>query len=286
MVEVAGLVDELVAFEFGWPGRGSRFAEHLAGWLTTTWGVEVMAGALPFTGHVSIMDRLDPWYRDLAPRLVTGVGPLTHSDGESYQVRFQDGGRAVYRPNLPDFMHAPQVPAYGTAPREIAAARLDRMLRFNLVPPTVPYTGHRGPGSLALWVPDASLVRPLSGYQRVDQERLAVLDYVMANLARGNGLGMRTADGRPVAVGNRYTFPQWEDSPISSSAVYRYLGRELGPEVMREVRTTSVEQVGMVLRGTNIAERAVFGAMQRLQEVRDRGGITGEAWSGAILDPP
>lgn len=124
----------------------------------------------------------------------------------------------------------------------------------------------------------------VGSYPRVQEERMAVLDYVTANTDR-HANNYRTATGdRLVAIDHGYTFPTGTADPIRSSFVTTYLGRELSVEVVDVVRAADPERVRAVLRGSGLGDNAIDGALERLREVQANGRITGESWRGAIAD--
>ncbi|MGK5442136.1 hypothetical protein ACSNN7_09975 [Micromonospora sp. URMC 105] len=129
------------------------------------------------------------------------------------------------------------------------------------------------------FVENASPGRPVTDYSVPERERMAVLDYVSGNTDRHMDNYLTGPDGRLVAIDHGYSFPQSNAEPLRSDFVQQQMNRPLGPETMARIQATDPAVLADRLRATGLDERAVSGAMDRFNEIRSRGTITGEAWT-------
>jgi hypothetical protein len=210
--------------------------------------------------------------------------PIRSVGGEAYKLVFPDGSAGVYKPDGEggsigdDFLRAR---AWG---REVGAYDFDRMAGFGLVPETVVHHGHRGLGSLQRWVDNTQDGMPPDSYAPQDQERMAVIDYVIGNGDRSRPNYLTDPDGRPVAIDHELTFPVGSNYGICSSFVITCYGRQLSDEVLNQVRAVDPKEFENALYRAGRSTRAVGGALARLREVQQTGAITGRAWDGEITD--
>ncbi|MFI2229939.1 hypothetical protein [Nocardia testacea] len=198
------------------------------------------------------------------------------------------------------------------AAREVSAYRLDEALGFGRVPPTGLVNGPFGPGSNQQWVisswshPGRILQRkardvPVNEisftprlmeelweacqrYPRVQRDQIAVLDYVIGNTDR-NVFNFRTdRHGGIVAIDNALSFPEEPDSRfgIRSDFVSRSLHTPFRPEVLDRVRSVDPEYLRAAWTDSGLSDKAIAGALARLQEIADNGAIHGTAWPGPI----
>ncbi|MFQ6225800.1 hypothetical protein [Nocardia sp. NPDC002869] len=199
------------------------------------------------------------------------------------------------------------------AAREVSAYRLDEALGFGRVPPTGLVNGPFGPGSNQQWVISgwshpARVIRRLARikpgvrkirlspslveeiwetclhYPRVQRDQMAVLDYVMGNSDR-HAFNFRTdRHGGIVAIDNALSFPEAPDSRfgIRSDFVSRSLHTDLCPEVLERVRSVDPEYLRAAWTDAGLSDKAITGALARLQEIADNGAIHGTAWPGPI----
>lgn len=225
--------------------------------------------------------------QDLINRQARRVDPMSQ-DGhvnETYLVEFPDGSRAVYKPiSGEDASLRNSIPSGTLGHREVAASRVNEDLGFDLVPTTGRWDGPDGPGSLQRFSDGSTAGLPPGGYSRVDQERMAVLDYVTGNTDRHPGNYLTGPDGRLVAIDHGYSFPENTTDKIRSDFVAQQLDQPLSPEVMDQVRRADPAQIADRLRDAGLGDDAVNGALNRLNEVQTRGTITGENWGGPIVD--
>ncbi|GAB3947004.1 hypothetical protein GCM10027614_41470 [Micromonospora vulcania] len=108
---------------------------------------------------------------------------------------------------------------------------------------------------------------------------MAVLDYVSGNTDRHMGNYLTGPDGRLVAIDHGYSFPDSNGEPLRSDFVQQQMNRPLSPETMARIQATDPAALADRLRGTGLSEQALAGAMDRFNEIRSRGMITGEAWN-------
>ncbi|MFI7609479.1 hypothetical protein ACIBTV_30805 [Micromonospora sp. NPDC049366] len=200
---------------------------------------------------------------------------------DAYDVTFTDGTHGVYKPNVPEneFVQVRStIPENQLAAREVAAARLNEDLGFDLVPTTAAWDGPHGPGSMQEFVEDASPGLPVTDYTVREREQMAVLDYISGNTDRHMGNYLTGPDGRLVAIDHGYSFPESNAEPLRSDFVQQLTNQQLSPETMARIQATDPAVLADRLRATGLSEQAVAGAMDRFNEVRSRGMITGEAW--------
>ncbi|MFG1867293.1 WXG100-like domain-containing protein [Micromonospora arborensis] len=212
---------------------------------------------------------------------MTELDPGGHVN-DAYDVTFTDGTHGVYKPNVPEneFVQVRStIPENELAAREVAAARLDEDLGFGLVPTTARWDGPHGAGSMQEFVENASPGRPANAYPAAEGERMAVLDYVSGNTDRHMGNYLTGPDGRLVAIDHGYSFPESNAEPLRSDFVQQQMNRPLSPETMAQIQATDPAVLADRLRGTGLSEQALAGAMDRFNEIRSRGMITGEAWN-------
>ncbi|WP_288047865.1 alpha/beta hydrolase [Nocardia sp.] len=215
-----------------------------------------------------------------------------------YEVRFGSDHRGVYKPD-PDEAHSLEygVPPSGLGVRAIAFSRLDELLGFGLVPPTTRYDGDEGPGSLMTFVEGLTGSEHPDVYDRVQQDRLLVLDYIAGNSDRhgGNWFTRWESDGGTrtrvlVPIDNDYSFPVDRDSfvwispdgqRVGGSAtrfVEEGLNRPLDPAVADAVRALPPERLRAMLESLGLEPEAIRGALNRLDEIQRLGMITAESW--------
>ncbi|MEU7840088.1 hypothetical protein AB0B39_03870 [Micromonospora sp. NPDC049114] len=212
---------------------------------------------------------------------MTELDPGGHVN-DAYDVTFTDGTHGVYKPNVPEneFVQVRStIPENQLAAREVAASRLDEDLGFGLVPTTARWDGPHGAGSMQEFVENASPGRPASDYPVAERERMAVLDYVSGNTDRHMGNYLTGPDGRLVAIDHGYSFPESNGESLRSDFVAQQMNQPLSPDTMARIQATDPAVLADRLRGTGLSEQALSGAMDRFNEIRSRGTITGEAWN-------
>lgn len=130
----------------------------------------------------------------------------------------------------------------------------------------------------------ALALRELQRYPPIQREQMAVLDYVMGNTDRHWGNFRTDRHGGIVAIDNTLSFPEVPDPifGIRSDFVTEFRGVVLSPEVVDRVRAVDPEMLRASWTDAGLGDKAITGALQRLQEIRDDGMITGRAWPGTI----
>lgn len=202
-----------------------------------------------------------------------------------YRVQLQDGRTGYLKPQqgeLPD-LRPGDIPEGSRYLREVAACELDRLLLLHVVPDTVPRNEDDfGEASLQAEVPYEA--RPYDEYLPLDRQRMAVLDYVMANSDRHEDNYRTTADGRPAAIDNGCSFPELDNGLIVSSFVTDALGQPLDCNLLADLRGADRGDLAQELEDHRLAKSAVDGVLARLDEICTDGMITGRTWRGLICD--
>ncbi|WP_211305315.1 hypothetical protein [Crossiella equi] len=228
---------------------------------------------------------LSPAERELRSRVPVDIEPFGGNDhaNPAYAITFDDGSSAIYKPSEGTEDLRIGVPATELAEREVASSRVDELLGFGLVPTTTMVDGPHGPGSMQNFV-EAGYGLPSDQYPLVQQERMAVLDYVVGNTDRHRGNYMTAPDGGLVAIDHGYAFPESPDPEygIRSDFTSDLFGRALSDEVMAQVRAVEPEQLRATLYRMGLSEAGVEGAVGRLVEIQAHGRITGEEWAGRL----
>lgn len=201
------------------------------------------------------------------------------NSNETFRTYLDDGTSGAYKPiggeNLGVRQGIPGPLAYN----EVAAARVDEVLGFGRIPATGMFDGPHGPGSHQQWI-DVTEGLQRDNYSRIQQEQMAVLDYVIGNSDRWMGNYRTDASGNIVAIDHGYAFPATPDSRfgIRSDFVYNNIDVPFSPEIMSLVRAVDTRGFETMLGASGLKQNAIRGAIARLREIRSRGMITGEAW--------
>ena len=217
----------------------------------------------------------------LLNRLVADAKPIPGAHANAvYLVTFEGGSQAVFKPmngEVPNLRVAISAGTYWR--REVAAYRIDRLLGFHLVPPTVPIDID-GQGSLQAFMEQDG--RGVDEYAPEDREMMGVLDYLMANTDRHSQNWMTQSDGRPAATDNGLAFPLSSLDALNSPWIHPLFNQPLSDSVVRKVRALDQDAAGDLLRDLGIEEQAINGFIERLSEART-GTITGRAWFGSVM---
>lgn len=213
-----------------------------------------------------------------------------HRQKQVWLMRSTDGGRNVFKPFSGEYrvrIGIPDNPG-DLARREVAAYRVDRMFGFGRVPPSAIVDGPKGygRGSIMQFV-ESGPGRSITKYDRAQQQQMGVLDYVIGNTDRhaGNYRTVGHAGQREiVAIDHGQTFPEAPDPSygIRSDFVKAHLNQRLDQGVLDAVKAVHPDQLRSGLREVGLSEKAIDGAVARLQEIQMRGKITGEKWPGDI----
>lgn len=214
---------------------------------------------------------------------------VARSSTEVRKIRSDDGELNIYKPihgekydaGLP-FVHTPG----SLTSREIAAYRVDEILGFGRIPPTARTDGiigpdkrPTGPGMIQQFV-DSTPSRDVGDYPRVQQQQVAVLDYLIGSMDRHPG-NYRTVDRGDhldiVAIDHGRSFPMARDPlaiEIDSDFVMAHKGQELEPEVLDALRNADTGRLRAALEDVgNIHPNAIDGALARLEKLRELGRI-------------
>jgi hypothetical protein len=209
------------------------------------------------------------------------ASPGPHAN-EAFRLDFEDGTKAIYKPASGEDGSLRDAIEGGTFWRsEVAAYATDKLLGLDLVPTTAAVNGMSGVGSLQDWVPGQA--KPLDGYDPVDRQRMAVLDYVTGNTDRHGGNWLSQIDGRPAAIDNGLSFPSGPADGIKSPWTNAMLDKPLDPGLVASLREVTLDEFADTLRDHGLNDPAIDGAVARLREVQ-AGVIRGQAWDGKFLD--
>ena len=229
--------------------------------------------------------------RELRQREIIGLTPLKAGEhtNDTFLAELDHGSRGVFKPSAGETGFSSDLPG-NLGWREAAASRVDELLGFGLVPTTtvVPENlvsrAPHGPGSLQEFAENATPGLDAGRYTLLEQQRMAVFDYIIGNVDRHEGNYLTGPNGELVAIDHGYTFPYGSQDPIRSDFVRDHLNQPLDPAVLAAVRAVDVEQLHAALRGSGLATTAAELAADRLQEIKQHGMITGAAWGGKLVD--
>jgi hypothetical protein len=211
------------------------------------------------------------------------LDPDNHTN-KAYKIKFRGELRGMFKPEAGELPIHDNVPAGTYWQREIATFRLDEMLGFHLVPPTTNWRDDiLGDGSIQQWIEEALPGKDISRYGHDDADRMAVLDYIIANTDRHQN-NYLTNRKRPVAIDNGCTFPESATVPIRSDWVVSRLKRPLSASVMAQVNQVDTNALRGALRDVGLSNEAINGAVARLNEIKNYGMIIGQAWPGNIAN--
>ena len=165
---------------------------------------------------------------------------------------------------------------------EITAWLVARLLGLDNVPETRQWFGPFGEGMLQEYVGGDPVSLDPRGLQ---SQQLAVLDYVLAQLGRDPEDELFVEqDGRDraVAIDNEASLPEplfWRGSDIVSSRVRANFGHELDSELVERLRAVDAGRLRDLLLSLGYSATSAGWAAGRLQEIQQRGRITGHAWN-------
>nr|WP_212761660.1 alpha/beta hydrolase [Nocardia uniformis] len=215
---------------------------------------------------------------------------------QAFRVEFADGSVWVYKPGSGEDTVRLRVPPSGLAAREVFTYRLDRLLRFGLVPPTVMFEGSHGPGSLMRFVSRTSPGRRPAEYTADEAAMMAVLDYISGASDRNRSNYLTSETGGIVPIdhgqtapvdGNTFSQPP-EFMPADAGTLDRHgmlsefvleaLDHRLPRSVLARVRALDPAAVESMMLDLGLERGAVDGVLARLAEVQNNGRITGAAW--------
>ncbi|WP_159850999.1 hypothetical protein [Nocardia sp. CY41] len=191
-------------------------------------------------------------------------------------------GVSIYKPasgeNLSNSMAVYFPQKHGEyAKREVAAYRVNEQLGFSLVPPTAMVDGPKGPGSNQQFVPSRP-AKATDMYDELQQQQMAVLDYIIGNLDRLVRNYRVAPNGDLVAIDHGSSFPEKPGLGIRSKFVDKFRGVPLGEKVLEHVDAVDVKVFRESLRELELSDRAIDGAMERLNEIRSQRRVIGNNW--------
>jgi len=217
---------------------------------------------------------------DISQEVRRGIDPATGqptSVNEVYNVTSEDGVTRIGKPQVgesPD-----QVELYGELWRnEVAAYHVSEALGLDVVPTTAPYQGVKGVGSLQDFA--AADGKAFGDYTPIEQERMAVLDYMLANGDRHFGNVMTSASDGLQAIDNGASLPADPSEPmgwIRSDFVTDHIGQSLSPKTVEALNTVDRAALTDQLRAVGKSDVAIEQAFARLDEMA-KGKITGKTW--------
>ncbi|WP_254854220.1 phosphatidylinositol 4-kinase [Nocardia donostiensis] len=226
-----------------------------------------MVAEVPFTGDM----RID----------------VLRSISEVYKMRSDDGQLNIYKPTggldfEPDSLERRMLE--GFTDREIAAYRLDEILGFGRIPPTARTSGpvgpeveSAGPGTIQQFI-ESPKGRRAWRYPRLQQQQVAVDDYIMGNRDRhignyrtvivgGHAQVLAIDHARSFSLGNPLTVD------IRSPFVYAQRGIPFEPDVLNALKRADNDLLYAALGDAGIQEQAIDGAITRLEKLRTLGMI-------------
>ena len=223
----------------------------------------------------------------LLSREVTAVAFIDEEDHCNFAVRLDsDGPSAVYKPAKGEYEGLRTSIAGDTYwQNEVAAYATDQMLGFDLVPTTAVLDVPSGIGSVQEWVDGNRL--PVEFHDPIDNQKMAVLDYVIGNTDRHSNNYITSAEGRPAAIDNGLSFPRDTSEPLRSTFFPDVVGKRLDPSVLDAVRSVDRGDFSAMLKAHGLPPGAVTGAVDRLAEIQRCGEVQGRAWNergGKLVD--
>lgn len=249
---------------------------------------------------------LDPQQQALLGGDVVEFRPTGEGVNDAQVVTNSDGSAAVLKGTSADPGHwdttAPGMfgddasVANGAyqASNEQGAYIVSRDLGLDVVPTTAPVTAADGSAYTLQQFADGEQL-PAGQYSPLDQQRMAVLDYVTGNVDRHGANWGSFAGGTPAAWDNGLSFPDPSNisdagnlgarpPAIKSDFVANMLGQPLDPSLLNSLQSVDVNQLAQNLTNAGIPQPNVAQAIARLQEIQSNGMITGEAWAGQSMD--
>lgn len=218
-----------------------------------------------------------PEEKDLLWGLIDSQVPLNPGQhlNDADLVTLKSGMQGVFKPQSGERDARPAIPRGTYWRREIAAYRLDRLLGLNLVPTTVPREIDGEQGSFQAFVDED--VRPPGEYALIDQQWMAVLDFLIANSDRHNANWMTQEDGRPAATDNGLSMPLSTAAPYRSAFLMPMLNKSLDQSIVERLKGLDEGQCCRAFEEVGIEPSAIDGFVLRLIEARG-GTITTQSW--------
>jgi hypothetical protein len=163
------------------------------------------------------------------------------------------------------------------AKREVAAYRINRLLGFDLVPPTgLIERGPHGRGSVQEYRTLRPDEEPWHAFDAKQQQQAAVLHYI---IGMPDGLAhnyRRDENGDLVLFDHGYAFPQAPDPRrddaisfgIDSDFADTHRGANFDPDVLEAVDSLSPDQVRGALDDLGFDESAINGVLARIEKIK------------------
>jgi hypothetical protein len=161
--------------------------------------------------------------------------------------------------------------------REVLAYELDRVMKFNLVPPTVGrHIDGLGYGSVMAWVKAPMAVELTKSKEYKYKEhpeniwlhRLAAFDFITGQIDRHAANFMLDKDYRVYAIDNGYSFVKNDDRTFLKCNPGKYLvGKPVPPSVTEHVRGIDKEKVWKTLQHRGFKQQEAEGVMKRIDEM-------------------
>lgn len=262
--------------------------EHLRKLTATTEARELVTKSI---------EEFDPLSQALTLEFTDAREPKEPGSNVTLELTQLEGTHAYFKPSEGELEALrDSQPELSALNREVAASRLSDLLGLDVVPHTdlriyESNTGLDDGGSVEVPPLIGSLQQevpleafPLPTYSRLDVERMAILDYVLASSDRHDGNYRTTEDGHPRATDNGYCLPEDPGDGIRSEFVAACLDQQLSPELVALISAPDLSLVQHVLTGSGISESATKDALDRLAEIRETGCISGRAWGGEFHD--
>jgi hypothetical protein len=174
--------------------------------------------------------------------------------------------------------------------REILAYELDRVMNFELVPPTVGrHIDDLGFGSVMAWVRTPLAVEwTKSGKYRYKNHpenpwlhKIAAFDFITGQIDRHAANWLLDSNYRTYAIDNGYSFVKNDDRRFMKCNVGKYLvGKRVNEDVKKLVSTVNDNQVWKTLQNRGFRNKEAEGLMKRLEEMRklEVWGVMGGMW--------
>jgi hypothetical protein len=255
----------------------------------------------------SIMDRLNPTPDPNAPyspsrreRYLQQRSIVSHKEmggpgnvNKTYEATLDDGSKVVYKPESGEATNNEQIRnsiSGDLGKREMAASRVDDMLGFDRVPATTMIDGPEGRGSVQMYAEGAGESLPASAYPKVAQQQMAVLDYITGNTDRHSGNYLTGQDGSPIAIDHGFCFPDERGGrdvhgdPILSDFIAENINQPLDRSVMDAVSRVDPGELSRALSDSGLSDSAITHTLNRLDEIKRLGMITGEAHGRYLLN--
>lgn len=243
---------------------------------------------------------LDPAQQDLVNHALAQdpqpIGGSTNVNGV-HEVTFDNGSVGFFKAASAEAQHlkGSDNPYGDFYKNEIGAYQVDQALGLGLVPTTAPFVGPdslgdqgKGIGSIQAMVQPPNDRMAPTDYSAVDQQKMAVLDYVIGNGDRHGANWLTQASPNdplapaPAAIDNGMAFPTeiHQGVGLRSDFVNNALNKPLDPSVLDAVNNVNQGALEQKLADSGISQQGIDLAMARLNEIKSNGMITGSAFQG------